>query len=46
MVLARKIIKISEFFYDICPGPSRGGKRGKVFPGPATFGGPVVAQKY
>ena len=24
----------------------RGGGRGKVFPGPATFGGPAVAQKY
>ena len=25
-------------------GPSRGGKGGEVFPGPATFGGPAVAQ--
>jgi len=28
----------------LTPGLSRGG--GKVFPGPATFGGPAVAQKY
>ena len=26
--------------------PVERGKRGKVFPGPATFGGPAVAQKY
>ena len=24
------------------PGPSRGGKGGKVFPGPAAFGGPAA----
>jgi len=27
-------------------GPLRGGKGEKVFPGPVTFGGPAVAQKY
>ena len=27
-------------------GPSRGGKGGNVFPGPATFRGPAIAQKY
>ena len=45
-IIAGEFCRKSILSYGVCSGPSRRGLGGKVTRGPATFKGPVVAQKY